>query len=490
MTEDNPTATPTAGERLAREIRRLRLDAKLSQQELARQVGYTRQQVSMAERIGRDIPSQALVRALDTALNAAGQLRALRDQAKQEQRAIRAAAISAGSVGSMGGAPAPTDLVAESAFTLNIPAGRYFGGATIPALRCPANDDGRIVMDSPADVDAMPFLRRPGRGLVVAAAQGHAGERLFALDKRTMRAKRATAIAGAPVLVPAAYELDDLTLGVLWATTNLDNALLDDDGDLADLMARLSTYKPDVRSTSGPEVGAGLSTVSRMWLGSDFCARHILRHADAMQDTPRFWTREQQGEEASTWLLFAHKYRYLAETAATFAASGSSPTRTFCVPPAAVDAGTRSERILLLLTVALMESFGICVEVCAEPEYSGVQGFALDQRRRAIVANWGGTDGVWQVDVTDQRPLLREFADASGYARSHSVIAASTPRARLQALADYLNLDWSWLQRRCAELGDFGTAGLAPVSSRLLSTAGMDRAVRFVGDIAHDTSSQ
>jgi hypothetical protein len=160
------------------------------------------------------------------------------------------------------------------------------------------------------------------------------------------------------------------------------------------------------------------------------------------------------------------------------------------VPTTAVANSGTPERILLFLAVALMESFGIQVEVCAEPEYSGTQGFALDQQRRAIVANWVGTDGVWQVDVTDQRPLLREFADASGYAHAHSILAGRTAPARVRAFADYLDLDWSWLVSRCAELGDYGVAGLAQVRSRLLSTAGADRACRYVGDLGRDSTGQ
>jgi hypothetical protein len=132
-----------------------------------------------------------------------------------------------------------------------------------------------------------------------------------------------------------------------------------------------------------------------------------------------------------------------------------------------------------------MESFGIRVEVCDEPEYTAMQGFVLDQRRRAIVANWVGTDGIWQVDVTDTRSVLREFADATGYAHAHSVITAPTPAGRLHALATYLDLDWAWLVRRCTELGEYGCAGIAEPRSRLLSVAGVDQACRFLGQAAH-----
>jgi len=63
--------------------------------------------------------------------------------------------------------------------------------------------------------------------------------------------------------------------------------------------------------------------------------------------------------------------------------------RTFCIPPDTVTASSKSERLLLLLATALMESFGIAVQIAAEPEYATVDGFVLDGERRAIVANWG-----------------------------------------------------------------------------------------------------
>ncbi|WP_165942532.1 hypothetical protein [Micromonospora sp. KC721] len=47
--------------------------------------------------------------------------------------------------------------------------------------------------------------------------------------------------------------------------------------------------------------------------------------------------------------------------------------------------------------------------------------------------------------------------------------ADDTPGGRLRHLADYLNLDWHWLQSRCADLGQYGLAGLAEPCSRLLS---------------------
>jgi hypothetical protein len=56
---------------------------------------------------------------------------------------------------------------------------------------------------------------------------------------------------------------------------------------------------------------------------------------------------------------------------------------------------------------------------------------------------------------------------------------------RMRALADYLDLDWAWLVRRCHELGEYGSAGIAQPRSRLLSTDGVDQACRFLAQAAY-----
>ncbi|MEV2218479.1 helix-turn-helix transcriptional regulator [Nocardia vinacea] len=85
-----PDRQPAAvADRLAREIRRLRLEAGLSQRELATKIGYSRQYVSMTEWEDANLPSQELVAAIDAALGASGALVALRAQAKTDQNAAR-----------------------------------------------------------------------------------------------------------------------------------------------------------------------------------------------------------------------------------------------------------------------------------------------------------------------------------------------------------------------------------------------------------------
>ncbi|NNH71016.1 hypothetical protein HLB23_14275 [Nocardia uniformis] len=290
----------------------------------------------------------------------------------------------------------------------------------------------------------------------------------------------------APLLVPSAYQLDDFSLAILWAVTNLDDALLDDDAVLATTSDRCTPLPGRLYSAPGPEIAAELSAASRMWLGSDFCARHILSHIGHLTAVPAFWSREQRGEEASTWLLFTHKYRYLQRTAELFATMKTTSMRAFCIPVDTVAASSVPERVLMQLTVTLIESFGIRVFVCTEPEYTAVPGFVLDADRRAIVASWLNTDDIWQVDLTDNRPTLTEFADAVGWARAHSILTPQTSYQRLQQLAEYQRLDWSWLMRRSREFANYGGAGFTQPRSRLLTLAGLDRACQFLADLEHD----
>ncbi len=82
--------------RLAREIKRLRTAAGLSQRVLATRIGYSRQYVSMAEWGDANIPSLDLVTAIDTALGAGGTLVALRGEAKADRSLFESQTVSVG----------------------------------------------------------------------------------------------------------------------------------------------------------------------------------------------------------------------------------------------------------------------------------------------------------------------------------------------------------------------------------------------------------
>lgn len=361
------------------------------------------------------------------------------------------------------------------------PAGRFFEGQRIEARVFPAVDDGRILTSVPAGFVDSRFLHRSRRGLVVGIANADEHVRGFGLDTRHARRRLARAGIASRLLIPPAYLLDDVTVGILWAVVNLDEPLLNDDGLLADLQQEFAQYERLPRSSVGRDVATDLTRVSQMWLGSDFCARHILRHLVDLDDVPEFWTREQRGEEASTWLLFRHKYDYLEAVSDQFA--GGELRRAFCIPPETIAASPPAERTLLALAVALMESFGIRVNVCADPEYAAVEGFVLDRGRQAIVANWVGADGIWQVGVAADRPTIHDYGDIAAYTGAHSVIPGQSPAQRLRTLADYLDLDWLWLVRRCREIGEYGCAAFAEPRSRLLSVAGVDRACRYLAQV-------
>ncbi len=318
---------------------------------------------------------------------------------------------------------------------------------------------------------------------------GRAGDgdhaRLYAADTRHVRSKlrhHHDDVIRLPI--PAAYVLDELTLGLIWAIANLDDSLLDDDAELYAAHSQLAGLEKLSRSAAGRDLVSGLTPLSQAWLGSDFCARYITNNSSALSETPTFWTCEQRGEEVSGWLFFAHKFEYLKASARGLDdTSTDKPTRAFCIPPEAVTASGAPERMLLLLSAGLMESFGIKIQVCTDEDYTHVEGFVSDGRK-AILANWVDSDSLWHVDVTNQRSLLTEFDDAAQYAVSHSVTDGASPEDRLKAFASYLQLDWPAVTHRCAELGRYGLEGLMMPRSRLLSVAGAERACQFIGRLA------
>lgn len=89
MPDDHDLGEHSAGAVLAREIRRHRKLAGLSHAQLAAQIGYSRQYVSIAERPGKGVASGDLVSAIDNALQTGGALIALRSKAVTERRSRR-----------------------------------------------------------------------------------------------------------------------------------------------------------------------------------------------------------------------------------------------------------------------------------------------------------------------------------------------------------------------------------------------------------------
>ncbi|MGW1620960.1 helix-turn-helix domain-containing protein [Streptomyces sp. NPDC002172] len=365
-----------------------------------------------------------------------------------------------------------------------LPGGRSMLGSQLSLQVHPARIEGsRVIVSVPDQQRVDEFLARPHRGLLVGAVDTGGASRFYALDGRAARTKITRASGAYEVTAPTAYELDDLTYSLLWAVSNYDDALQADDQALAETRSDLKAYERLSASAVSREAAPGLNTVAHMWLGSDFCARHILRALPELPALPAFWTREQRGEEASAWLIFDHKFPYLRETTK---ALGSTSTRAFCIPEDVVRSSPRYERILLFLAVALMESLGIHAQFTADPAYEAVEGFVVAPDKEAVIANWVRGEGMWHVDVTARSSVVREFTIAARDVNADSFTAAPTPSGRLRALAHYLDLPWSWLIERCGQLARYGSSGLVQSRSRLVSAAGIDAACAYVGSLPAD----
>lgn len=342
---------------------------------------------------------------------------------------------------------------------------------------------GRVIVSVPDQRRAEEFLTRPHRGLLVGAVDAEGISKFYVLDRRAAQAKLTRNGGVCEVTAPTAYELDDLTYGIVWAVSNYDDALQADDQALSETRSDLRAYERLSASAVSREAAPGLNPVAHMWLGSDFCARHILRALPDLPTLPAFWTREQRGEEASAWLIFDHKFPYLRETTK---ALGSTSTRAFCIPENVVRSSPRYERILLFLAVALMESLGIHAQFTADPAYEAVEGFVVAPDKEAVIANWVRGEGMWHVDVTARSSVVREFTIAARDVDADSITAAPTAAGRLRALAQYLELPWSWLIERCGQLARYGSSGLIQSRSRLVSAAGVDAACAYVGSLPAD----
>ncbi|MFB7148045.1 helix-turn-helix domain-containing protein [Streptomyces virginiae] len=355
---------------------------------------------------------------------------------------------------------------------LLLPAGRSVSTTALPVLTLPAASflGDSLRLDSRSELDA--WRTMPMRALVVANRTVDGAVRQFVTDARP---SGVGGTASDPVDIPAAYELDDLTYGILWAVSGFEAALLGDDQTLHTSLASLTASPGSPLATDH-----SLTEVSRMLIGSETAARYILGHRDHLGDAPVFWTREQRGEEAATWLFFRHKYRYL-ERMAPRSAVGTSG-RGFCVPETAVTSSPAYERVLLFLAIALMESFGIRTWVTDDGGFAHTDGFALSHGRRAVIASWVRTEGVSHLAVTSRPGNLRTFADVTGHVSHHSATAAELAGQRLAATAEYLGLDASWLGRRCTQLSAVGTERLARPRSRLLGLEGLEAACRFVAE--------
>lgn len=247
-----------------------------------------------------------------------------------------------------------------------------------------------------------------------------------------------------------------------------------DDALLQACQARLAQYEQRRTSQVTSSEVPNLHAVSRRWLGSRFCARHIIRHFDVLDGAPLFWTREQRGEEAASWLISLHKFHLLRRTSRAF----TGVRRGFCIPASEVAASPRYERVVLLLAMALMEAFGIRVGVSAEPELGDVEGFVLADE--VIVADWLRAPRLWSVDVGAAPDRMARYRDIANHVATQSVGTQPAPAARLEAIAAHLDVPWTWFRTRCQEVALSGVDDIAHPRSRLLSIRGLTTAIRYV----------
>ncbi|MEU4293197.1 hypothetical protein AB0E63_33675 [Kribbella sp. NPDC026596] len=341
---------------------------------------------------------------------------------------------------------------------LRVPAGRSFAGVEIEAHYCEVTmpSDRWLIADPVPDGE----LNRPDRrSFVVLVDEQH---RCYVSDGRRFVDRAGRRTGSQPV--SSGQILDDLTVGIIWAATNTDVALLADDAQLSSGVGRLARYEgrclSEVPLTEVPR----LNPVASQWLGSWFCTRRTVRSFDRLACQPCLRTNERRGEEAASWLLWRHRFEYLRRTARWFQGIRCG----FSVAETDIADSPMYERVLLLLAVALKETFGIAVVLRSGPERVDVDGCALSGG--ATAANWFDGPAVCCV-AASQDP----FPGAT--------VAEQTSRDRLEEIANRLEVPWPWFQRRCEELAIAGVDGIAHLRSRLLSTRGLNAAIRYVAYI-------
>ncbi|MFI5734982.1 hypothetical protein ACIA49_33025 [Kribbella sp. NPDC051587] len=361
-------------------------------------------------------------------------------------------------------------LTSDAPVSLVVPSGRSYFGTELSAHYQEAERHSSNLLLITPDEQLLEQLRRPDRrSLVVVADQE---QRKYVADaRRVVDRARSGQVSQA---VPMANIVDDLTVGIIWATANADSALLADDAQLERSQLYVTHQQNRAASRGDVDEVPSLNRVAAHWLGSQFCSRYILGHLDGLGDDPLFWTREQRGEEAAAWLLWAHKFEYLRGVWRKFPRA----RRGFCIPESEVEASPSFERVMLLLSMALMEAFGIRVQISAEPDHGEVEGFVLADR--AIVANWLGSPGLWCVEASASASRLTTYRQISEQVGAESLLTQETPLGRLAAAAEYLRVPWEWFRRRCGELAAVGVDDICHPRSRLVSTRGLNTALGYV----------
>ncbi|MFD0441259.1 hypothetical protein [Streptomyces chartreusis] len=360
---------------------------------------------------------------------------------------------------------------------------RILDGTSVSVQMYEASLQPDSVVIGPEDLEHLRYFTRSTRRALLLGSLGAQGaDDLYALDAAHARRQLAMPVQRLPIPMP--YRLDELTYALLWACLNLDDSLLADDGALQAELERLDFHLDQGRSAAARTAYSDLSQVGSLWLGSHACAAFVERHLKVGDVSPVMWSRAQFGEQAAAWLLFRERHSLLQFMRDRSSGLESDPGCALCVPESAVHGSEPYERLLLLLMVALMESYGLTVWVCTQEDYAQLPEFHLTPDRRVIVADWLAPDAVWNVESVDARGASDAFAQAVHHARTGTIAEGATPVERIRAFAEYLGLgqDWPRLVERCRELGGYGTAGLLRARSRLIHTGEIDRVLRFLGE--------
>jgi hypothetical protein len=130
--------------------------------------------------------------------------------------------------------PAPAS---DGDWLIRMPAGQSAPASLLTAQIYPSTAavHGRVVVAAGDSSRLQRLVDRPQRALVIATEDGPIGSRCFGLDSRDARRQLARQQQpGALLALPRAYELDELTYGVLRAVSTLEESLLADDGALAE----------------------------------------------------------------------------------------------------------------------------------------------------------------------------------------------------------------------------------------------------------------
>ncbi len=356
---------------------------------------------------------------------------------------------------------------------------RILDGTSVAVQMYEAEPQGDTVIIGPEDQEHLKyFTQARRRALIIAALGARGADDLYVIDAAHARRHLLMPVDSLPI--PAAYRLDKLVYALLWAALNVDDSLLADDQALHIEQRALEVHLTQPRSAAARAAYPDLTDVGAAWIGSHVCASYLRRHLDTTDTAPWLWSRVQYGGQAAGWLLFTERHQVLQLMQERSAEAGDAPGCVFCIPESAVKSSEPYERLLLLLTMALMESYGLTARLY--PAQVNTAEFVLAPQRRAVVADWLSPDAVWHVNSTTSKSEINSLAHALDQARSHSITSASTPYERLHQAANYLECDWGWLVERCQELSAYGISGLLQLRSHLIQPSGIERALSFLGE--------